>query len=93
MLISELCFPTHRGKYTSLFWTCYYFGAILAAWSTYGTQKHMGDRDWAWRAPSILQAAYPIIQLIFWVFLPEASPSLPVLVALIVILSSTSEPV
>ncbi len=72
MLISELCFPTHRGKYTSLFWTCYYFGAILAAWSTYGTQKHMGNRDWAWRAPSILQAAYPIVQLAFWVFLPES---------------------
>ena len=65
MLISELCFPTHRGKYTSLFWTCYYFGAILAAWSTYGTQKHIGNSEWAWRAPSILQAAYPILQLCF----------------------------
>lgn len=65
MLITELCFPTHRGKYTSLFWTCYYFGAILAAWSTYGTQKHIGNSEWAWRAPSILQAAYPIVQLAF----------------------------
>ena len=72
MLISELCFPTHRGKYTSLFWTIYYFGAILAAWSTYGTQKHIGNSDWAWRAPSILQAAYPIIQLCFWWFVPES---------------------
>jgi len=26
MLISELSYPTHRGKFTSLFWTCYYFG-------------------------------------------------------------------
>ena len=26
MLITELAFPTHRGKLTSLFWTCYYFG-------------------------------------------------------------------
>lgn len=34
MLIGELSFPTHRGKFTSLFWTCYYFGAILASWST-----------------------------------------------------------
>jgi MFS family permease len=72
MLICELCFPTHRGKYTSLFWTCYYFGAILAAWSTYGTQKHIGTSEWAWRAPSILQAAYPILQLcaVWWV--PES---------------------
>jgi MFS family permease len=72
MLISELAMPQHRGKYTSLFWTCYYFGAILAAWSTYGTQKHIGDSDWAWRGPSILQAAYPIFQLCFWIFLPES---------------------
>ncbi|KAK5560496.1 hypothetical protein LTR46_000804 [Exophiala xenobiotica] len=72
MLISELSFPTHRGKFTSLFWTCYYFGAILASWSTYGTQKHIGDSDWAWRAPSILQAAYPIIQLCFFWFVPES---------------------
>jgi hypothetical protein len=48
------------------------FGAILAAWSTYGTQKHIGNSDWAWRGPSILQAAYPIIQICFWAFLPES---------------------
>lgn len=72
MLISELSYPTHRGKFTSLFWTCYYFGAILAAWSTFGTQKHIGNSDWAWRAPSILQAAYPILQLCFFWFLPES---------------------
>ena len=65
MLISELCFPTHRGKYTSLFWTCYYLGAILAAWSTFGTQKHFATENWAWRVPSILQAGYPIVQLLF----------------------------
>ncbi|KAL6251652.1 hypothetical protein RBB50_001862 [Rhinocladiella similis] len=72
MLIGELSFPTHRGKFTSLFWTCYYFGAILASWSTYGTQKHIGSSDWAWRAPSILQAAYPFIQLCFFWFVPES---------------------
>lgn len=72
MLIAELCYPTHRGKYTSLFWTCYYFGAILAAWTTYGTQKHLSNSDWAWRAPSILQAGYPVLQICFWWFLPES---------------------
>lgn len=72
MLISELCFPTHRGKYTSLFWTCYYLGAILAAWSTFGTQKHFANNNWAWRAPSILQAGYPVIQLMFIWFVPES---------------------
>lgn len=27
MLITELAYPTHRGKYTSAFWTMYYLGA------------------------------------------------------------------
>jgi MFS family permease len=70
MLITELCYPTHRGKYTSLFWTIYYLGAILAAWTTYGTQRL--DSTWAWRIPSIVQAGYPIIQIIFWWFVPES---------------------
>lgn len=26
LLISELAYPTHRGKYTSAFWTMYYLG-------------------------------------------------------------------
>lgn len=26
MLIAELAYPTHRGKYTSLYWTMYYLG-------------------------------------------------------------------
>lgn len=32
MLIAVLAYPTHRGKYTSAFWTMYYLGAILASW-------------------------------------------------------------
>ncbi|EXJ72620.1 uncharacterized protein A1O5_03766 [Cladophialophora psammophila CBS 110553] len=72
ILISELCYPTHRGKYTSLFWTLYYFGSILASWSTYGTQKHIGDSNWAWRTPSLLQGAYPLVQLCFFWWVPES---------------------
>ncbi|KAF5026958.1 hypothetical protein F66182_988 [Fusarium sp. NRRL 66182] len=72
MLITELCYPSHRGVYTALFWTFYYFGSIIAAWSTYGLQKHMGDSVWAWRGPSILQGGLPILQLIFWWKLPES---------------------
>lgn len=56
MLITELAYPTHRGKYTryapyihplamvelmnSAFWTMYYLGAIVASCTSYGTQKH-----------------------------------------------------
>ncbi|KAH6678789.1 general substrate transporter [Plectosphaerella plurivora] len=72
LLISELCYPTHRGIYTALFWTFYYFGAIIAAWSTYGLQKNMSNSAWAWRGPSVLQGGLPIMQLLFWWKLPES---------------------
>ncbi|RSL45538.1 hypothetical protein CEP53_010737 [Fusarium sp. AF-6] len=72
MLVSELCYPTHRGIYTALFWTFYYFGSIIAAWSTYGLRKHMPASVWTWRGPSILQGGLPILQLLFWWKLPES---------------------
>lgn len=64
MLISELCYPTHRGKYTSLYYTFYYLGSVVAAWCTYGAEKNLGNSDWAWRGPSLVQAGFSIIQLI-----------------------------
>ena len=70
MLIAELAFPTHRGKYTSAFWTMYYMGAILAAWTTFGTQDRAGN--WSWRIPTILQAGFPCVQLAFFWALPES---------------------
>ncbi|KAJ5707381.1 hypothetical protein N7488_007182 [Penicillium malachiteum] len=72
MLITELAYPTHRGKYTSAFWTIYYLGAILASWTSYGTQKHLSSSNWSWRVPSIVQAGFPLIQLLFWCFVPES---------------------
>ena len=72
MLITELAYPTHRGKYTSAFWTIYYLGAILASWTSYGTQKHLSASNWSWRVPSIVQAGFPLIQLIFWCWVPES---------------------
>lgn len=70
MLIAELAYPTHRGKYTSAFWTLYYLGAILASWTTFGTQAH--NTDISWRIPSALQAGFPLVQLIFFYWLPES---------------------
>jgi len=77
MLIAELAYPTHRGKYTSAFWTMYYLGAILAAWTTFGTEGHQSN--WSWRIPTILQAGYPLIQLAFFWFLPESPRYVPLL--------------
>lgn len=70
LLIAELAYPTHRGKYTSAYWTMYYLGAILASWTTFGTEAFEGS--WSWRIPTILQAGYPLIQLVFIYWLPES---------------------
>ncbi|KAJ2981412.1 hypothetical protein NQ176_g2042 [Zarea fungicola] len=70
MLIAELAYPTHRGKYTCAFWTMYYLGAILASWTTYGTQNY--HSEWSWRIPSIIQAALPLVQLCFIWWVPES---------------------
>lgn len=28
--------------------------------------------DWSWRVPSIVQAGFPIVQIVFWWFVPES---------------------
>ncbi|KAL2859199.1 general substrate transporter [Aspergillus pseudodeflectus] len=70
ILVSELSYPTHRGKITALYNTFFYFGAISAAWITYATFKL--ESTWAWRIPSALQAAIPFCQLLFVYWVPES---------------------
>ncbi|EWG49264.1 hypothetical protein FVEG_08841 [Fusarium verticillioides 7600] len=70
ILITELAYPTHRGKLTALYNTSFYLGGIIAAWCTYGTFKI--DSTWSWRIPSLLQGALPFIQLLAVYFLPES---------------------
>lgn len=70
LIIAELSYPSFRGKITSLYWCCYYLGAILASWSCFGTQDRKDS--YAWRIPTILQGAYPVVQLTFIYFLPES---------------------
>ncbi|EMD94380.1 hypothetical protein COCC4DRAFT_64797 [Bipolaris maydis ATCC 48331] len=70
IIISEVAYPTHRGKITALYNTFFYFGAIFAAWSTYGTFRL--HTTWSWRIPSMLQGAIPMIQLAGLFFLPES---------------------
>ncbi|KFA79496.1 hypothetical protein S40288_05350 [Stachybotrys chartarum IBT 40288] len=70
ILISELAYPTMRGKLTALYHTSFYLGGIIAAWCTYGTFRI--DSTWSWRIPSILQGALPALQLAFIYFLPES---------------------
>jgi hypothetical protein len=55
---------------TSLFNCGFYVGSLLAAWVTFGTRNMASS--WAWRIPSVLQSALPIMAFIGFVLAPES---------------------
>lgn len=69
-LISELAYPTHREVSTFVYNICWYLGAIIAAWVTYGTR--LIDGHASWKIPSYLQGALPVIQLVLFWLVPES---------------------
>lgn len=69
-LISEIAYPTHREVSTFLYNVCWYLGAIIASWLTYGTRDISGKASWS--IPSYMQALFPVIQLVFIWTIPES---------------------
>ncbi|KAF8652265.1 hypothetical protein AX16_004481 [Volvariella volvacea WC 439] len=69
-LIGELSHPKERAILGSLFNSCYFIGAIVAAGVTLGTFGL--DSNWGWRIPSVLQITPSSLQLVFLFFLPES---------------------
>ena len=70
MLIIELAYPSYRAPLTSLYNSLWYSGAIVAAWSTFGTFKI--NSSWSWRIPSALQVLPSVLQLGLLWFGPES---------------------
>jgi sugar porter (SP) family MFS transporter len=70
LLLVELALPKHRGAIMSLFPTVWYLGAIVAAWTTFGTRNIQST--WSWRIPSLLQGIPAVLQILFIFFLPES---------------------
>jgi MFS family permease len=70
LLITELAHPQHRGKLTTMYNTIWFVGAIIAAWTVFGTIKFTSEASW--RIPVGMQAAMPAIQFIGIWFLPES---------------------
>jgi MFS family permease len=65
ILIMELAFPIQKAPMVSIYNSLWSLGAIVAAWTTYGTFRIMST--WAWRIPSILQALSSFVQILcFW---------------------------
>ncbi|KDR84409.1 hypothetical protein GALMADRAFT_1340873 [Galerina marginata CBS 339.88] len=69
-LLGELGHPKERAILGSLFNSCYFIGAIVAAGVTLGTFQM--PTNWGWRIPSLLQIIPSILQITFVVFLPES---------------------
>ncbi|KAJ4356258.1 uncharacterized protein N0V89_004289 [Didymosphaeria variabile] len=70
LLITELAYPTHRSFLTTLYNCGYYVGSILSAWAVFGTRNI--DTSWAWRIPSLLQIAIPLVVLPAAFLIPES---------------------
>ncbi|KAL4969911.1 sugar porter family MFS transporter [Aspergillus stella-maris] len=71
LLITEVAHPDHRGKITTIYNTLWYLGAIVAAWSAFGTLENLTG-DVQWQLPTALQALMPGLQLLGIWFLPES---------------------
>ncbi|KAH8658542.1 general substrate transporter [Ilyonectria robusta] len=69
-LMTEVAYPTQRGKMVSLYMTQWVVGYLVAAWTTYGTFKMASS--WSWRIPSLLQGVPSILQLVLSIFVPES---------------------
>ncbi|CAD0085430.1 unnamed protein product, partial [Aureobasidium vineae] len=70
LLILELAHPAHRGKVTTMYNTLWCVGAIVAAWTVFGTTTYTTSA--AWRIPTAVQAVMPLIQLVGIWLLPES---------------------
>jgi MFS family permease len=71
LLITEISHPRHRGKLTTLYNTLWYLGAIIAAWTSFGTLTTLAGHL-QWRLPTGLQCLMPGIQLLALYFFPES---------------------
>ncbi|KAJ8518835.1 hypothetical protein ONZ45_g4155 [Pleurotus djamor] len=70
MLVTEISYPSYRAPLTSTYNSLWYSGAIVAAWTTYGTFQI--ENTWSWRIPSALQGLPSVIQVCLIWFAPES---------------------
>ncbi|KIK63084.1 hypothetical protein GYMLUDRAFT_163887 [Collybiopsis luxurians FD-317 M1] len=72
LLLIELCYPTQRGKISSLFNTTWYVGSLMAAWVCFASFHQKDSSMWTWRIPTLVQAFVPVLQVCLVWFIPES---------------------
>ncbi|KAG7131026.1 Lactose permease like protein [Verticillium longisporum] len=70
MLLTEIAHPQHRARLTTVYNCLWNLGALIVAWTTFGTANL--NNDWSWRIPVILQGAPSLFQLFFLWWVPES---------------------
>ncbi|ROT35277.1 hexose transporter protein [Sodiomyces alkalinus F11] len=70
MLLTEICHPQHRARLTTVYNCLWNLGALIVAWTTFGT--NFMNNEWSWRIPAILQGAPSFLQLLFLWWVPES---------------------
>ncbi|KAF2763096.1 general substrate transporter [Pseudovirgaria hyperparasitica] len=68
----ELAHPAYRGFMAGMYNNFWWLGNILAGWTTYGTNLHLGHSSWAWRLPTLVQCILPGITMSLVLFFPES---------------------
>ncbi|KAL8278524.1 hypothetical protein RQP46_009016 [Phenoliferia psychrophenolica] len=67
---TELAHPRMFGRVASYYNCCYYAGAILAAWISFGTLNIASS--WSWRLPTLFQAVPAFLQMCALPWFPES---------------------
>ncbi|PWN26773.1 MFS general substrate transporter, partial [Jaminaea rosea] len=60
-LLNEIASPQHRAVVGAFYNALYFIGSITAAWVTFGTLASLRFNNWAWRAPCLVQAIFPLL--------------------------------
>ncbi|KAI5122310.1 hypothetical protein M0805_002386 [Coniferiporia weirii] len=72
LLITELAYPTQRGKVTSIYNASWYAGSIIAAWTCFAAYKRKNGSAWGWRIPSLIQVFGSCLQVLLVWCMPES---------------------
>ncbi|KAJ4382711.1 hypothetical protein N0V86_001933 [Didymella sp. IMI 355093] len=70
ILLTEICHPQHRAKFTAVYNCLWNVGAVFVAWIAWGTSQ--ADNEWSWRSITLLQGLPSAIQLCFIFWVPES---------------------